>query len=183
MTTLLSTRYDLEHPDNPVVFFDITIQGKPMGRIIMELFNNVVPRTAENFRKLCTGEVKHGGVALGYKGCPFHRVVKDFVIQGGDILAKDGTGCISIYGAEFEDESFTRKHTGPGLLSMANSGPNTNGCQFFITCAKAPFLDTKHVVFGRVVEGLLCVRHIENIPCDRDDRPALQALISDCGEM
>jgi len=119
---------------NPIVFFDITMGGHPIGRIKMELFANVVPKTAENFRQFCTGEYRKGGTPLGYKGCTFHRVIKDFMVQGGDFVKGDGTGKMSIYGTSFADENLSLKHVGPGLLSMANSGPNTNGCQFFLTC-------------------------------------------------
>ncbi|EOY19717.1 Cyclophilin-like peptidyl-prolyl cis-trans isomerase family protein isoform 2 [Theobroma cacao] len=117
------------NPKNPIVFFDITIGSIPAGRIKMELFADIAPKTAENFRQLCTGEYRKAGLPVGYKGCQFHRVIKDFMIQAGDFLKGDGSGCTSIYGHKFEDENFIAKHTGPGLLSMANSGPNTNGCQ------------------------------------------------------
>ena len=151
-----------------MVFFDITIGGFPAGRIKMELFADVVPRTAENFRQFCTGEFRLSGRPIGFKGAPFHRVIKDFMIQGGDFMNGDGTGSMCIYegGAEyFEDENFTLKHDRAGLLSMANSGPNTNGSQFFITCAPSDWLDQKHVVFGRVADSasMLTVRKIENV--------------------
>lgn len=149
----------------------------------MELFKDVVPKTAENFRQLCTGEHKRNGVPQGYKGCLFHRVIKDFMVQGGDFIKGDGTGLMSIYGDKFEDENFQLKHSSPGLLSMANSGPNTNGCQFFITCAKCDFLDGKHVVFGRLVDGLLTLRKIENVPTGPNNRPKVPITISECGEM
>lgn len=128
---------------NLVVFFDITIGGAPAGRIKIELFKLFVPKTVENFRQLCTGEFRKGGLPIGYKGAKFHRVMKGFMAQGGDIVKGDGTGRVSIYGDRFEDEEMglKLKHTGPGLLSMANSGPNTNGCQFFFTCAKTDWLD------------------------------------------
>lgn len=144
---------------NPVVFFDVTMGGQAVGRIKMELFADVCPKTAENFRQFCTGEHKKGHFPVGYKGCPFHRIIKGFMIQGGDFVHQNGTGRYSIYGDSFEDENFTLKHTGPGLLSMANSGVNTNGCQFFITVAKCDWLDGKHVVFGKVLdeESLLVV--------------------------
>lgn len=135
---------------NPVVFFDISIAGTPMGRLKMELFADVVPKTAENFRQLCTGEMTRNSFPVGYKGCPFHRIIKGFMIQGGDFVHQDGTGRQCIYGDSFADENFVVPHAGPGMLSMANSGPNTNGCQFFLTCAKCDWLDGKHVVFGKV---------------------------------
>ena len=170
---------------NPVVFFDISIAGVPAGRIRMELFADVCPRTAENFRQFCTGEFKRNSLPVGYKKCMFHRVIKGFVIQGGDFERGDGTGKISIYGNSFADENFTLKHTAPGLLSMANSGPNTNGCQFFITCAKTEWLDGKHVVFGKVLDedSLLVVRKIENIPVGNNDKPKLGVTIEQCGEL
>ncbi|KAK1400968.1 Peptidyl-prolyl cis-trans isomerase [Heracleum sosnowskyi] len=130
----------------------------------MELFADIAPKTAENFRQFCTGEHRKAGLPVGYKNCQFHRVIKEFMIQAGDFPKGDGSGCVSIYGSKFDDENFIAKHTGPGLLSMANSGPNANGCQFFITCAKCDWLDNKHVVFGRVLgDGLLVVRKIENV--------------------
>ncbi|KAI6815774.1 Peptidyl-prolyl cis-trans isomerase [Hortaea werneckii] len=170
---------------NPVVFFDMTLGGEPLGRIKMELFANTVPRTAENFRQFCTGETKnHLGRPQGYKGSKFHRVIKEFMIQGGDFLNGDGTGSASIYGTKtFADENFKLVHDQPGLLSMANSGPNTNGCQFFITCVATPFLNGKHVVFGKVVEGMDVVKKIENVRCGRDDKPNQDVVVSQCGEM
>ncbi|KAH0671468.1 hypothetical protein KY290_026047 [Solanum tuberosum] len=171
-------------PKNPVVFFDVTIGNIPAGRIKMELFADITPKTAENFRQLCTGEFRKAGVPQGFKNCQFHRVIKDFMIQGGDFLKGDGSGCVSIYGSKFEDENFIAKHTGPGLLSMANSGPNTNGCQFFVSCAKCEWLDNKHVVFGRVVgDGLLVVRKIENVAVGANNKPKLACVIAECGEI
>lgn len=170
---------------NYVVFFDVSIAGIPAGRIKMELFADLCPQTAENFRQLCTGEYRRNTLPVGYRGCAFHRVVKGFVIQGGDFERGDGTGRACIYGTSFPDENFILKHRGAGLLSMANSGPNTNGCQFFITCAKCDWLDGKHVVFGKVLddESMLVVRKIENVPVGQGDKPKLTVTIDQCGEL
>uniref|UniRef100_A0A3Q0T546 Peptidyl-prolyl cis-trans isomerase n=1 Tax=Amphilophus citrinellus TaxID=61819 RepID=A0A3Q0T546_AMPCI len=161
------------NPNNPIVFFDITIGGQDVGRMKFELFADVVPKTAENFRK--------DGVPIGYKGCTFHRYSMwqlDCIIIKGD-----GTGICSIYRGPFADENFRIKHSAAGLLSMANSGPGTNGCQFFITCTKCDWLDGKHVVFGKLVDGLLVMRKIENVPTGPNNKPKLPIVIAQCGEM
>ncbi|KOS14164.1 peptidyl-prolyl cis-trans isomerase h [Malassezia pachydermatis] len=162
----------------PIVFFDISIGETAVGRIKFELFSDIVPKTAENFRQLCTGEHRVNHKPMGYKDCVFHRVIRDFMCQGGDFIHADGTGSFSIYGDKFPDENFSLKHDAPGLLSMANSGPNTNGCQFFITTQPAEFLNGKHVVFGKVVEGMLVVRKIENTPCGPNNRPRIDIRIT-----
>merc|ERR1712066_631349 len=167
---------------NPKVFFDMTIGGAAAGRIVMELRSDVVPKTSENFRCLCTGEKGTGkkGKPLHFKGSSFHRVIPDFMCQGGDFTAGNGTGGESIYGMKFPDENFKLKHTGPGVLSMANAGPNTNGSQFFLCTVKTSWLDGKHVVFGSVVEGLEVVKAIEKVGSS-SGKTAKPVVIADSG--
>lgn len=164
---------------------DIEIGGEPVGRIVYELYSDVVPKTAENFRALCTGEKGTGatGKPLYFKGSGFHRVIKDFMIQGGDFTAGNGTGGESIYGEKFEDENFDIKHEKPFLLSMANAGPGTNGSQFFVTTVPTPHLDGKHVVFGEVISGKGVVREIENTKTGEQDKPVEPVIIANCGEL
>ncbi|KAH9020035.1 peptidyl-prolyl cis-trans isomerase Cpr7 [Lactarius pseudohatsudake] len=170
-----------------ITYFDISIAGQPAGRVVFQLYNDLVPRTADNFRALCTGEKGVGisGKPLWFKDSGFHRVIKKFMIQGGDFTAGNGTGGESIYGEKFEDEAFPAdvKHTTPFLLSMANAGPNTNGSQFFITCTATPHLDGKHVIFGEVIRGKSIIRRVENHPTSSGDVPTEPILITDSGEL
>ncbi|GMI98746.1 hypothetical protein HRI_003543900 [Hibiscus trionum] len=169
---------------NPWVFLDVSIGGDPVEKIVIELFADAVPKTAENFRALCTGEKgigKSTGKPLHYKGTFFHRIIKGFMAQGGDFSMGNGTGGESIYGGKFADENFKLAHDGPGFLSMANSGPSTNGSQFFITFKRQPHLDGKHVVFGKVIKGMDVLKKIEQVGTG-DGKPTQPVKISDCGE-
>ncbi|CAG4921080.1 unnamed protein product [Colias eurytheme] len=162
---------------NPQVYFDICVDRQKIGRIIMMLRADIVPKTAENFRVLCTHEK-----GFGYQGSSFHRIIPDFMCQGGDFTNHNGRGGKSIYGNKFEDENFILKHTGPGILSMVNSGPNTNGSQFFICAAKTEWLDGKHVVFGHVISGLDVLKKMERFG-SKGGTTFVKVTLSNCGEL
>jgi len=167
-----------------IVYFDLTMGGEPIGRIEIGLFGKTVPKTVKNFVELATRhntQPSADGKLVGYKGSIFHRVINDFMLQGGDFTKGDGTGGESIYGNRFADENFKLKHYGAGWMSMANAGKDTNGSQFFITCKKTSWLDGRHVVFGKVLKGMSVVRKVESTKCDSRDKPEKDVIIADCG--
>ncbi|KPA85799.1 putative mitochondrial cyclophilin 6, putative (CYP6) [Leptomonas pyrrhocoris] len=169
---------------NPVVYLDITVEGDALGRVSVELFRDVVPKTSENFRSLCTGERGHAQCPLYFKGIPFHRIIPGFVVQGGDILTKDGRSNVSVFGYPFPDESFdgkAGKHLS-GTVGMANSGPNRNGSQFFFNLGRNEQLDRKFVVVGQVLEGWEIVNQIAQVCGSRCGTPVSRAWVSDCGQ-
>ena len=159
------------------VFFDISINGQPAGRVVMDLFNET-PKTSENFRALCTGEK-----GFGYKGCGFHRIIPQFMCQGGDFTAGNGTGGKSIYGTKFADENFIKRHTGKGILSMANAGPNTNGSQFFLCLIKTEWLDGKHCVFGQVRQESFPLLDQMESKGSQSGKTSVPIVITDCGQL
>ena len=168
------------------VFLDIVIGTTAIGRVIFELFTDITPKTAENFRGLCTGEYGNGKIykkKLYYKGSRFHKILEDQYLQGGDIIYGNGTGGESIYGEFFKDENFQRRHACAGLLSMGNRGRNQNSSQFLITLKPCPQLDGKHVVFGQVIEGMEVIRQMSKVPTDYNERPKVKIIIFDCGDL
>lgn len=177
----VEVRHDITHR----VFLDVDVDKQRVGRIVIGLYGEVVPKTTENFRALCTGEMgkSANGKALHYKGTPFHRIIPGFMIQGGDIVYGNGSGNVSIYGGTFRDENFKIKHSHPGVVSMVNPGPDSNGSQFFITTVKASWLDGEHVVFGRVIEGMDTVYVVEGTAGTYSGKPRKKVLIADSGEI
>ena len=172
------------NPSNPKVFLELKTEDETQSkRVEFELFQDKVPKTSENFRSLCKGFLSADNKTLSYKGVKFHRIIKEFMIQGGDFENGNGTGGYSIYGKKFDDENFIYPHSQELLLSMANAGPNSNGSQFFITFKETPWLDGKHVVFGRVIKGGEHIKQLENFACGENNVPIKDIVIVDCGEI
>ncbi|XP_037957609.1 peptidyl-prolyl cis-trans isomerase, rhodopsin-specific isozyme [Teleopsis dalmanni] len=161
------------------LYMDIKHKKKPLGRIVFGLFGKAAPKAVTNFRHICLRGIN----GTTYVGSKFHRVIERFIIQGGDIINGDGTGSISIYGDFFEDEALHIEHNRPGYLGMANRGPDTNGCQFYINSVSAKWLDGKHTIFGKVLEGMDTIYAIEDVKTDTDDIPLQPVIISNCGEI
>ncbi|XP_054742272.1 peptidyl-prolyl cis-trans isomerase, rhodopsin-specific isozyme [Anastrepha obliqua] len=179
LTSLLAMAQALSFTVTSKMYLDVTQQTKPLGRIVLGLFGKIAPKTVVNFRHICLRGIN----GTTYVGSKFHRVINRFLIQGGDIVNGDGTGSTSIYGDYFEDEALSVEHNRPGYLGMANRGPDTNGCQFYITTISAKWLDGKHTVFGKVLDGMDTVHAIEDVKTDTDDYPMEPVIISDCGEL
>jgi peptidylprolyl isomerase len=173
-----------EPPANPWVFFDMSIGGKPVGRIVFHLRQDLVPMASENFRSLCTGWKGKGikGKPLHYKNSIFHRIIPDRLLSGGDVVNNNGTDGESIYGPTFEDENFILRHVGPGCLSTCNRGPDTNDSRFFLTLGKATYLDEKSVVFGYVIDGMDVIKTIEAVGTPHTGEPKQRVVVEDCGE-
>lgn len=168
----------------PRVFLDFSISGQPIGRVIIELYSNECPKACENFRQMCTGEYRPRGIPIGYKDTQIHRVVPGFILQGGDADKRDGTGCISIYGYTFEDENSGLSMNEAGVVAMANSGKDSNGCQFFITLSPLKELDGNYVAFGKVISGMYTLRQIENVPLKPGtETPLMSVSVIECGEL
>ncbi|KAM7259620.1 hypothetical protein ACFE04_015361 [Oxalis oulophora] len=178
---IVEEEYEITHR----VYLDVDIDAQHSGRIVIGLYGQIVPKTVENFRALCTGEKGQGVKAkrLHYKQTPFHRIVSGFMIQGGDIVSGDGKGSESIYGATFPDENFRIKHSHAGTVSMVNTGPDSNGSQFFITTVKASWLDGEHVVFGKVIQGMDTLYAIEGGAGTYNGKPRKKVIIADSGEI
>ena len=163
---------------------DISIANRAIGRVTIELYENQCPRTCENFRQLCTGDYRPRGVPIGYRDTPIHRIIPGIIVQGGDCVNRDGTGCISIYGHTFEDEESALSFDEPGVVSMANSGPDSNGCQFFITLSPVKSLEGRSVAFGKVIDGIFVLRQVESVPLKPNtEEPSLSVVITQCGEL
>lgn len=168
----------------PRVFLDFAISGQRIGRVVIELYSDACPRTCENFRQMCIGAYRPRGVPVGYKDTPVHRVVPGFIVQGGDADRRDGTGCVSIYGFTFEDEASALSMGEAGVVAMANTGRDTNGCQFFVTLSPLPELDGDYVAFGKVISGMYTLRQIESVPLHPGtESPAMDVRVIECGEL